>query len=167
MLCCPCCLYAPLGSPDNIAFCDCMEELFHVGFPLLVSLAVEGISWYEKFLELLRKFKITQAEYSPTSLSVHWLLLQGLAPVLEAWGVSKTFMTSGQCLCSRNYCLSTTWSESPIPDVLWLACARLTSELTVWCNAQHGPHDSRQCGTSCQREMHEQSLTWGHHSARR
>ena len=47
------------------------KNFFHVGFPLLVSLAVEGISWYEKFLELLRQFKITQAEYSPTSLSVH------------------------------------------------------------------------------------------------
>ena len=59
MLWCPCCLYAPLVSPDNIAFCDCMEELFHMSFPLLVSLAVGGISWYEKFLELLKQFKIT------------------------------------------------------------------------------------------------------------
>ena len=133
MLWCPCCLYAPLGSPDNIALCHCLEEIFRVGLHVLVSLAVEGISWYEKFLELLRQFKISQVEYSPTSLSE-----LGIDCFFKDWhqfwkldGVSKTCMTSGHCLCSRNYCLSTTWSQLPIPDVLWLACARLRSELTV------------------------------------
>ena len=161
---CPCCLYAPLGSPDNIAFCHCMEELFHVGFPLLVSLAVEGISWFENFLNYSDSSKLPKPSI-PFRVSLYWALtvssrvgtssgsLRGFQYVYDVFMLSHLLFVHKVVLIN--------------PDVLWLACVRLTPELIIWSNAQHGPHDSRQCGASCQREMHDQSLTWGHHSARR